>query len=848
VIKVRAVTSPRDVEAVLAGETLDARHLQEVWEARETVPWLQDAALARRFIERALEAGELLLACDAAAEASRLHADPGLRHDRARALLQLGSWDDAREAIRPLEALRGLTDRMRGRTLRLKGDVHFEEAGAQAARENHGAQLLAARDAYRAALALAPDDHEAAARLAIAQLLLARFELADEPAPATLPAVAAFEREASEAARRALALVEARLDKCERVDQQFDLVVARAEARCILGEFERAAGDYRAAVGLGPIRAHRLAAARRRARLIAGAKRALSRETIRESFYDACFPPLQLIVFSGHMLDAPERSRPRFPPAAEAAVREGIRAALERLQASVGFASAAAGGDLLFLEEMRRRDAQVHVVLPWARQAFVETSVARAGPPWVERFEAALAGAASVRVLGELSRPTDRVGYQYANSVMSGLARLTARALGLDLVPLALWDGQLGLAGGTADFVDFWRGQALLPEIVPLPPVDAGAAVAPPASAPGTPPPAARAAMDQQVKTMLFADIVGYSRLPEAVIPDFVREFMGGVSRVIAASPHAPISVNTWGDALYFVFDRVEAAGCFALELVEMIERTDWEARGVFWEDVVDGRVVRRPLRLRTALHAGPVFPHFDPVVRRLSFTGAHVSRAARIEPVTLPGDVFASEEFAALAAADNAGGFACHFVGTMPLAKKYPGVFRIYRLRRVQSFPVDRLGRLIHEAYCRERAALGDTPARNTALRAWDDLPADLQAANREQAADIPAKLRAIGYELVTAPRDLAVPGGALAPDDPGLLAALREHEERLSIGEHERWSQSRARAGWVRGPRDDAARRHPDLVPWDALDQRAKDKDRETVRSIPFLLRGAGFRVRRL
>jgi class 3 adenylate cyclase len=345
---------------------------------------------------------------------------------------------------------------------------------------------------------------------------------------------------------------------------------------------------------------------------------------------------------------------------------------------------------------------------------------------------------------------------------------------------------------------------------------------------------------------MLFADIVGYSRLPEAVIPDFVRDFMGGVSRVIAESPHAPLSVNTWGDALYFVFDRVESAGRFALELVEMIERTAWEERGVFWEDVENGRPVRRALRLRTALHAGPVFPHFDPVVRRLSFTGAHVSRAARIEPVTLPGEVFASEEFAALAAAENATGFACHFVGTMPLAKKYPGVFRIYRLRRVQSFPIDQLGRLIHEAYCRERAATGDTPARNKALRAWDDLPADLQAANREQAADIPAKLRAVGYELVTAPRDLAVPG-ALPPDDPGLLAALREHEETLSIGEHERWSASRARAGWGHGPRDDTARRHPDLVPWAELDERAKDKDREAVRSIPLLLQRAGFRVRR-
>src|SRR4051812_10922198 len=97
--------------------------------------------------------------------------------------------------------------------------------------------------------------------------------------------------------------------------------------------------------------------------------------------------------------------------------------------------------------------------------------------------------------------------------------------------------------------------------------------------------------------------------------------------------------------------------------------------------------------------------------------------------------------------------GFGCHFVRTMPLAKKYPGQFRICPVRRPQNFPVETLGRLIHEAYCRERGAAGETSAKNSSLRAWEDLPEDLRASNREQAADIPAKLRIVGYELVSAP-----------------------------------------------------------------------------------------------
>ena len=48
-------------------------------------------------------------------------------------------------------------------------------------------------------------------------------------------------------------------------------------------------------------------------------------------------------------------------------------------------------------------------------------------------------------------------------------------------------------------------------------------------------------------------------------------------------------------------------------------------------------------------------------------------------------GEVFASEEFAALAAAEDAQEFSCDFVGTTQLAKSY-GSFRIYSLVRSQN------------------------------------------------------------------------------------------------------------------------------------------------------------------
>lgn len=142
----------------------------------------------------------------------------------------------------------------------------------------------------------------------------------------------------------------------------------------------------------------------------------------------------------------------------------------------------------------------------------------------------------------------------------------------------------------------------------------------------------------------------------------------------MADSSSAPINVNTWGDGLFFVFNGAEDAGRFALDLRDLVVKTDWIDLGL-----------PRNLSIRIAVHAGPVYVNFDPVVREVTFTGAHVSRAARIEPITHEGEVFASEEFAALAAADQSKGFTCDLVGTTALAKSY-GLFRIYSLDRAAA------------------------------------------------------------------------------------------------------------------------------------------------------------------
>jgi class 3 adenylate cyclase len=379
------------------------------------------------------------------------------------------------------------------------------------------------------------------------------------------------------------------------------------------------------------------------------------------------------------MIDAPDRRVPRFPLEKEDEIRKLLEKQLEVMNAGIGFASAACGSDILFLEAMLARGGTIHLVLPWPADEFVKTSVDLDGKgTWNRRFEAVLARAASIRVLGQLYMPGSAIGFEYCNLAVNGLARVFARSLDLDITPLAVWDGFKGGPGGTGSFVGYWRSQRVPVKIIPIATQAPSMLVDSQTSETDDADPGdefeiwVRASGRQEIKAIMFADVVGYSKLPETVIPKYVAQFNQRVSRLIAESSSSPINVNTWGDGLFFCFSGAEDAGRFGLDLRDLVVKTDWIDLGL-----------PHNLSIRIAVHAGPVYVNFDPIVRQMTFTGAHVSRAARIEPITHVGEVFASEEFAALAAASQAKGFDCDLVGTTALAKSY-GLFRIYSLERV--------------------------------------------------------------------------------------------------------------------------------------------------------------------
>lgn len=144
-----------------------------------------------------------------------------------------------------------------------------------------------------------------------------------------------------------------------------------------------------------------------------------------------------------------------------------------------------------------------------------------------------------------------------------------------------------------------------------------------------------------------------------------------------------------------------------------------------------------------------------------------------------------------------------------------------------------EQLAQAIHERY-REHQQ-GVKPADDPAMQPWENLTEDLRESNRQQANQIPEKLRAVGYGIRPA-----------AGGGPAGLELTPAELEMLARMEHDRWMADKKAAGWTHAPvRDDARKLHPCLVLWEELPKTERDKDRQAVRAIPELLAEAGFEI---
>ncbi|HUQ32404.1 MAG TPA: tetratricopeptide repeat-containing protein [Pyrinomonadaceae bacterium] len=197
----------------------------------------------------------------------------------------------------------------------------------------------------------------------------------------------------------------------------------------------------------------------------------------------------RVLLFAGHMIDAPDRKKPRFPADKEQIAREKIKeAVLKEMNSGAGvksgYAGGASGGDILFQEVCAELGIPTRLYLAIPPQKYVVTSVQKAGPEWVERFWNLYNEHKAQKQVRELSDATDDSEYlpawlrekpDYGIWQRNNLWMLfNALDEGCDpksddpnLTLIALWDGAGGDgAGGTADLVNKVEGMGARCEII----------------------------------------------------------------------------------------------------------------------------------------------------------------------------------------------------------------------------------------------------------------------------------------------------------------------------------------------------------------------------------------------
>jgi class 3 adenylate cyclase/tetratricopeptide (TPR) repeat protein len=497
---------------------------------------------------------------------------------------------------------------------------------------------------------------------------------------ATMSLLAGNAPQAQNLAHRVIQHVQRELEQPGR-KEDFWLLATMGQAFFLLGNLAEAAGWYSQAVAaaraqqaLGDVAAMRRDAQLIRQKLQAG-------DELLHLFHVG-----SVVVFAGHMIDHPQRGTrdglsPRFPadPQLVRAVSAAILAELDTLNVTIGVCSVACGSDILFAEHVLARSAELHVLLPYERNDFYGTSVdfglsGKEWRQWRSRCDAILERAAEVHYATPERYLGDEILLEFNSKFTQGLAILRAAQRGVVPHALVVYDPAFQKrTGGTAGFLEKWTSKGL-----PSNTIDLGnlreqilGPTGTPHQSQTQPGPAQGDFMERELKSMLFADVKNFSTLMDPLLPQFFLRFLGGVNEVLRSLPNPPVASNTWGDGLYLVFERPSDCAEAALRLLECSQKMQWEELGL-----------GNSSPLRIGIHTGPVFRGRDPIIERPTYFGSQVTRAARIEPVTMPGCAFASEQFAAMLTVESAGNYVCDYIGVEQLAKQYDRCV-LYRLGR---------------------------------------------------------------------------------------------------------------------------------------------------------------------
>ena len=308
-----------------------------------------------------------------------------------------------------------------------------------------------------------------------------------------------------------------------------------------------------------------------------------------------------------------------------------IAARLQGLHAGFAYGSLATSGDIVLAEALLDAGIELNLVLPYRVDEFRQAVIA---PQWAQRFEACVARAASLSFVLDNDVLYHDCLLAMSAAQAAGMARYRAEKVASTALCVAVKDGRL-----ETPELD-WAGlnQQSCDGIGP--------------------------------RCLLFADVKGFSKLPERDMEAFVQHFMGGLADAINGFAHDIDYRATAGDGVFLVFRTPLLAARCGLAMQAWVSAFARDRRGI-----------EADLQLRIAIHYGPVHPVRDPILNRPSFAGREIIRAARMEPITPPGEIFVTEQLASALFLAGECGLRCDYVGVLPSAKGF-GSFRMYSIK----------------------------------------------------------------------------------------------------------------------------------------------------------------------
>lgn len=171
------------------------------------------------------------------------------------------------------------------------------------------------------------------------------------------------------------------------------------------------------------------------------------------------------LLFTGHMIDKPDRKEPRFPASKELKVRQAIKDKLileknkmEEGRVLCGVAGGACGGDILFHEICAELDIPTQMFLAIPREKFLVESVAFAGIDWIERFDKLYEKIPHQVLSDQKELPKwlqKKPGYDIWSRNNLWELKYSLVNGGMNMTLLALWDRKVADGpGGTEDMVN----------------------------------------------------------------------------------------------------------------------------------------------------------------------------------------------------------------------------------------------------------------------------------------------------------------------------------------------------------------------------------------------------------